>query len=224
MPITISDIRDIHPAFASVSDIVLSSVLESVILTLEKILNRKLQYALELEWHPIENHSRIYLRRIPVIKIEYVDMVYFGPERSHEGCNPKNTPYKRSNQAGHVWTNRKYVLTPESGTVSVSDHPCHIHKNGRAWYAVKYTGGFDPIPADLLLAIAIMTQYRLATIQGPTVNPLAARERIGDYEIEYRSGSQQVSTSSGLSARIGPGGDQVAALIYPYMRSGVNGI
>ena len=107
MPVTISDIREIQPTLASVSDIVLSSVLSSVELTLEKILNRKLPYALDHEWHPVESFPRIYLRRIPVIKIEYVDMIYYGPERAHEGCSPKNITYKRSNQAGHVWTNRK---------------------------------------------------------------------------------------------------------------------
>lgn len=225
MPLTITDIRAIQPSFSTVSDGVLLSVFESVELTLEKVLNRKLPYAVSMEWHPVESHRHIYLRRPPVVSIEYIDLVYFG-HRSF--MSPRGTHnhscYKRSNQHGHVWIDRPYVFTPESGTVSLLEHPCHLKRDPRAWYAVKYTGGFDPIPADLMLAIAIMMQHRLAVINGSVQNQLASRERIGDYEIEYRTSGPALGASAGMATKLGPGGDQVAALVYPYIRSGVNGI
>ena len=225
MPLPISDIRSMNPAFESVGDVLLASVLSSVELTLEKVLNRKLGFALETEWHPVESHPRIYLRRPPVLKVEYVDLVYFStPDIFSEHCQHSKSNYKRTNQAGKVWVDRDYVFTPESGTLSLLCHPKHLKGDPRAWYAVKYQGGFNPIPADLLLAAAIMAQHRLSAITGPLPNSLAARERIGDYEIEYRSGTPVMYPAGSLASRLGPGGDLAAALVYPYIRSGVNGI
>jgi hypothetical protein len=220
MPLPISDIRAMNPAFESVGDVLLASVLSSVELTLEKILNRKLGFATETEWHPVESFPRIYLRRPPVSRVEYVDLVYFTDWGSQ--CGQKS--YKRTNQSGKVWVDRDYVFTPESGTLNLLCHPKHLQRDPRAWYAVKYTGGFDPIPADLLLASAIMAQHRLSAITGPLPNSLAARERIGDYEIEYRSGAPVMYPAGSLASRLGPGGDLAAALAHPYIRSGVNGI
>jgi len=224
MSFQLSDIRGVNPALGSASDVVLTSILSSIELTLEKVLNRKLSFASETEWHSLESYPRIYLRRPPVLRVEYVDLVYFGGTELFSPCDHSQSCYKRTDQPGKVWTNRHYVFTPESGTVNVLCHPRHLQGDPRAWYAVKYEGGFNPIPADLLLAAAIMAQYRLSALTSPLPNPVAARERVGDYEIEYRSSSPVMYQAGSLASRLGPGGDQVMALVYPYIRSGVNGI
>ena len=89
------------------------------------------------------------------------------------------------------------LVDPEVGRIRFYESS-HLSAATRFKLSITYEAGYDPIPADLQQAAMSVGQALFSSV---SVNPLAASERIDDYEITY-AGAGAGGTSGGAIARL----------------------
>lgn len=219
MIFTLTELRAMYPALQPVSDSLLTTLGNTAEESIGKYLGRNLLRHTATEWHRVGFKPRLYLRRRPVHKVLYLDLVMFTDHAyaMTEGNVKHPGAYDRSTECEHVQPNREFVLTPESGLVDILTHPAWLANTARAWYAVRYDAGYAEMPSPVKLAAMVMTAARWASLTDMSSLAGITQERIGDYSVQY--GANQ-STNSPL----GPGGDQAKMLLEPYLTFGINGL
>jgi len=231
---SLDELRTFYPALKEAPDEVLQATIEAVSDSVERFIGYKLARSVESEWYKAHEKPRIYLRRKPVHRICYIDLVQLA-ESALPPCEGACHPGSRDRSSGGEVTIQQdspYVLTPASGLVelvpaNIKDAASRWYRqrlaiSPRHWYCVRYDAGYDPIPAQVRMAVLLLTALRYQSMAAVISLVGARRERIGDYEIERTDTG--LARSLGSTHPLGPGGDVAEAMLAPYMKRGINGL
>lgn len=175
--ITTAELTAAVPSLATRSD--LAALVSAASQAVERYCGRTFERATLTETHDGRNRSRLWLRRRPIVSVASVTI---------NGTALDNT------------TSDAWVFHPATGELRRGNG--HEAEQFAAWFpwglqniVVTYTGGYNPIPADVKHATILWARHLADAAQ---TGGMIASESIGDYSYSLGPGAQQAASAAAL--------------------------